>query len=56
MKILFVNGSPRPDGNTAALVEAFRQGGEERSPIVDIVPVTPFGLSEAGGYGHRDRV
>ena len=39
MKILVLNGSPRPNGNTAALVEAFRQGAEERGHPVDIIPV-----------------
>ena len=28
-KILILNGSPRPNGNTAALIEAFTRGAEE---------------------------
>ena len=30
MKILVLNGSPRPDGDTAAMVRAFREAAEER--------------------------
>jgi multimeric flavodoxin WrbA len=26
MKILILNGSPRPNGNTKALIDAFREG------------------------------
>lgn len=29
MDILMLNGSPRPDGNTAAMVEAFAEGAKE---------------------------
>lgn len=29
MKILILNGSPRPNGNTAAMTSAFRKGAEE---------------------------
>lgn len=39
MKILVLNGSPRPNGNTAAMVDAFRQGAEARGHIVSVVPV-----------------
>lgn len=31
MKILVLNGSPRPNGNTAAMVEAFAEGAKELS-------------------------
>ena len=29
MNILVLNGSPRPNGNTSAMVEAFAQGARE---------------------------
>lgn len=39
MRILVLNGSPRPHGNTAAMVEAFRQGAEENGHAVTVVDV-----------------
>ena len=39
MKILVLNGSPRPHGNTAAMVEAFRKGAEENGHAVTVVNV-----------------
>lgn len=33
-KILILNGSPRPNGNTAGLIEAFKQGAEENGHTV----------------------
>ena len=39
MKILVLNGSPRPSGNTAAMVNAFAAGARESGHQVDIVPV-----------------
>ncbi len=36
MKILVLNGSPRKNGNTAALVEAFREGAESAGHEVKI--------------------
>ncbi len=39
MKILVLNGSPRPSGNTAFLVDAFKKGAEEKSHQVTVVPV-----------------
>lgn len=39
MKILVLNGSPRPNGNTAAMVEAFVKGAEQNGHDVTIVPV-----------------
>ena len=39
MQILVLNGSPRPHGNTAAMVEAFRKGAEENSHAVIVVNV-----------------
>ncbi len=39
MKILVLNGSPRPNGNTAAMVAAFAEGARESGHDVHIVPV-----------------
>ncbi len=39
MKILVLNGSPRPRGNTAAMVEAFTRGAEESGHEVSVVAV-----------------
>ena len=39
MKILVLNGSPRPKGNTAAMVEAFAKGAQENGHQVDVVNV-----------------
>ena len=39
MNILVLNGSPRKEGNTAAMVEAFAAGAREAGHPVDIVPV-----------------
>ncbi len=47
MKIIVFNGSPRPQGNTAAMVEAFARGAGESGHEVTVVDVLP----EAGGYG-----
>lgn len=39
MKILVLNGSPTPNGNTVALVNAFREGAESRGHAVNVVNV-----------------
>lgn len=39
MNILVLNGSPRPNGNTAAMVEAFADGAKEAHHSVTVVPV-----------------
>lgn len=39
MKILVLNGSPRPSGNTVAMVNAFTEGARESGHTVDIVNV-----------------
>jgi multimeric flavodoxin WrbA len=39
MKILVLNGSPRPDGNTAALIAAFVDGAIENGHDITVVPV-----------------
>ena len=39
MKILVLNGSPTPNGNTVALVNAFKEGAESKGHEVNIVNV-----------------
>ena len=39
MNILVLNGSPRPNGNTAAMVEAFAEGASENGHNITVVPV-----------------
>lgn len=39
MNILVLNGSPRPNGNTAAMVAAFAEGAGENGHKIDIVNV-----------------
>ena len=39
MNILVLNGSPRPNGNTAAMVAAFVEGAGENGHNITIVPV-----------------
>lgn len=46
MKIVVLNGSPRPKGNTAALIAAFREGAESRGHEVTVLPV---GTMKIGG-------
>lgn len=39
MKILVLNGSPRPHGNTAAMVDAFVEGAKEQEHDITVIPV-----------------
>ena len=39
MNILVLNGSPRPNGNTAAMVGAFVEGASENGHAITVVPV-----------------
>ena len=39
MKILVLNGSPRPQGNTKQMIEAFRQGAESAGHEVTVLDV-----------------
>ena len=39
MKILILNGSPRVNGNTAAMIAAFRQGAEAKGHLVTVINV-----------------
>lgn len=46
MKIVVLNGSPRPTGNTTALIAAFREGAESKGHQVTVLPV---GTMKIGG-------
>ncbi|MBR3554775.1 MAG: flavodoxin family protein [Oscillospiraceae bacterium] len=46
MKIAVMNGSPRPKGNTAALIAAFKEGAESAGHEVTVLPV---GTMQIGG-------
>lgn len=39
MKILILNGSPRPDGNTAAMIGAFLEGATDNGHEITVVQV-----------------
>ena len=39
MRILILNGSPRPKGNTKQMVDAFRSGAESAGHRVDVIDV-----------------
>ncbi len=39
MKILVLNGSPRINGNTAAMINAFVEGAKENGHTITVVPV-----------------
>lgn len=49
MKILVLNGSPRPDGNTAALVAAFAEGAREAGSDVTVFDVCRKQISGCRG-------
>ena len=46
MTIAVLNGSPRPKGNTAALIAAFQEGAESKGHQVSVMPV---GTMKIGG-------
>ena len=39
MRILVLNGSPRPKGSTKQMVDAFREGAESAGHKVDVIDV-----------------
>ena len=39
MKIIVLNGSPRPDGNTAAMINAYREGAERAGHSVSVFDI-----------------
>lgn len=45
MKILVLNGSPRIDGNTKYLIEAFKEGASAKGHQIDVVNVCTMKIS-----------
>ncbi len=45
MNILVLNGSPRPNGNTKSMIEAFREGAVSAGHQVDVVDVCRMKIS-----------
>ena len=60
MKILVLNGSPTPNGNTVALVNAFKDGAESKGHEVNVINVAhknirgcmPCNYCKNAGNGH----
>lgn len=52
MKILVLNGSPRPEGNTAALADAFKKGAEDAGHSVEIISVGAKKIAGCRGCGY----
>lgn len=48
-RIVVLNGSPRPSGNTAALVEQFAQGAREAGHVVTVFPVAQMNIHGCRG-------
>ena len=51
MKVVVLSGSPRVDGNTAAMVEAFVKGAREAGHDVTVVPVGTMQISGCRSCG-----
>lgn len=51
MNIVIINGSPRPHGNTAAMVEAFTEGAKKAGNTVEILNI---GNKQIGGCKNCD--
>jgi multimeric flavodoxin WrbA len=49
MKITVLNGSPRPKGNTAALIEAFKAGAESAGHEVTVLQVGTMNIGGCKG-------
>ncbi len=49
MDILVLNGSPRPRGNTAALVDAFAEGAREAGHAVEVLDVARMDIAGCRG-------
>ena len=60
MKILVLNGSPHPKGNTAKMIAAFREGAEANGHQIDVVDVARknikgcLGCEYCHGRGHGE--
>lgn len=56
MKILVLNGSPTPNGNTVALVNAFKEGAESKGHDVNVINIAHKKVNGcmACGFCHRN--
>lgn len=52
MNILILNGSPHPDGNTAAMVAAFAKGAEEKGHQITAIDVCTKNIAGCLGCEH----
>ena len=52
MKILVLNGSPRANGNTAFLVDAFKKGAEKAGNTVNVMHVGGMNISGCKGCNY----
>lgn len=52
MNILTLNGSPRPNGSTAAMVQAFAEGSCEAGHEVTVIPVGRLKVDGCLGCEH----
>ena len=52
MKIVILNGSPTPDGNTAALVNAFKEGAQSKGHEVTVLNVAHKKLNGCMSCGY----
>jgi len=51
MKIVILNGTPRAQGNTAAMVEAFARGAKEAGRVVEVVNVATMKIAGCRSCG-----
>ena len=49
MRILVLNGSPRPEGNTKKMIDAFGEGAQTKGHQIDVVAVC---RKQIGGCRH----
>ncbi|WP_270303726.1 flavodoxin family protein [Baileyella intestinalis] len=60
MKIVVLNGSPNTDGNTAFLIDSFKEGAEAAGHTVTVLQIgqmdvtAPFDFDERRKHGKRD--
>ncbi|MFA5320412.1 MAG: flavodoxin family protein [Candidatus Omnitrophota bacterium] len=47
-KIVVLNGSPKKEGNTAALVEWFSEGARSKGAVVEVVPAAFLKYNSCG--------
>lgn len=53
MKIALLNGSPRVNGNTTVMVDAFARGAKEAGQVVETVNVVLMKINDYRSCGWR---